>query len=303
MILQRLLPTQHHEAAKLIHRALDTWYRARLNCDKFGSTWEPFTIIPEVYAALDPQCGVTAVDADGSLLGCAFYHPRETHVGVGIVATSPTASGRGIARAMVEEIQRSTAGRPLRLVSSAMNLDSFSLYTRLGFVPEEMFQDVVLEVPSTGLNHPHHAKVRQATVEDIPNMVALEMELRGLKRPEDYRYFLGNSEGWNSLVYVNDDGQFQGFLHASTHPACRMLGPGVAISEAVMSELIAAQLDRVFRGHSVLWLVPVKATGLVRQAYAWGARNTEIHLSSSCGAKVPFPQSGVILPTFLPESG
>ena len=36
------------------------------------------------------------------------------------------------------------------LISSAMNLDSFSLYNRVGFRPRMVFQDTLLSVPETG---------------------------------------------------------------------------------------------------------------------------------------------------------
>src|SRR5260221_5723156 len=41
--------------------------------------------------------------------------------------------------------------KPVRLVSSAMNLDSFSLYTRAGFVPRMAYQDMYIPVPAEGL--------------------------------------------------------------------------------------------------------------------------------------------------------
>ena len=46
------------------------------------------------------------------------------------------------------------AGQPLRLVSSLLNLDSFSLYNRLGFVPHMMFQDLLLDIPGDGMTAP-----------------------------------------------------------------------------------------------------------------------------------------------------
>jgi len=41
--------------------------------------------------------------------------------------------------------------KPIRLVSSAFNLDSFSLYTRVGFVPRCVYQDIELTVPEEGI--------------------------------------------------------------------------------------------------------------------------------------------------------
>ena len=300
MKLRRLLPQDREAAARLIHTALDTWYRRNLNSDKFGDDWQPFQIFADTYESLDPGCCVTAYDEQDTLLGCAFYHPRPTHVGIGIVATHPTAGGRGIARAMIEEIIRQSAGRPLRLVSSAMNLDSFSLYTRLGFVPHQTYQDLSLTVPA---DLPWHGQpTRPATPADIPAIADLEFRLHGLRREHDYHFFLQDPTGpWRIMIQENQNGTLRGFLAASLHPACRMLGPGTAEDETTMADLIHAQLHHHFQGHNALWLAPVHCPILIRQAYAWGARNVELHLASTLGP--PPKNHGIHLPTFLPESG
>jgi hypothetical protein len=63
--------------------------------------------------------------------------------------------------------------------------------------------------------------------------------------------------------------------------------------------LLAAELD-LHRGRSPVFLVPVECTELVRSAYAWGARNCEIHFSQVLGEWRPL--RGVLMPTFLPET-
>jgi GNAT superfamily N-acetyltransferase len=101
-----------------------------------------FLLFPEVYESLDPGEAVTARDSQtGEVLGVCFSHERETHVAIGIVATAPEAGGRGIAKQMMTAVleKARNLGKPARLVSSLLNLDSFSLYTRLGFVPRRDF--------------------------------------------------------------------------------------------------------------------------------------------------------------------
>src|SRR5690606_2732930 len=92
--LSRLEPSQWDEAARTIHGSLRDWYARHLNRgDKFGDDWRGFRAMPEIYESLDPGCCVTACDAgDGRLLGVCFYHPRETHVAVGIVSTATEAA-------------------------------------------------------------------------------------------------------------------------------------------------------------------------------------------------------------------
>lgn len=255
----------------------------------------------EVYEALDPGCCVVAAAESGSLCGAAFYHPRETHVGVGVVSVHPDAFGRGVGRALMEEIIRRAEGKPLRLVSSAMNLDSFSLYTRLGFVPQVTLQAVTLQVPATGLPGAS-TRPRAATDADVPAIADLEMRLNGVRKGKDYRFFVANATGgWRLSVIEKADGSLAGFLAASVHANDRLLGQGVAEDEATMQELVHGTLDQHFRGTEAVWLIPVGCTGLVRQAYGCGARNRETHLFSVLG-EAP-PMRGITLPTFLPESG
>ena len=55
------------------------------------------------------------------------------------------------------------------------------------------------------------------------------------------------------------------------------------------------------RGLSPVVLVPSQSHALVRQCYAWGGRNVELHAAQMIGRLAP-PQ-GIAFPTFLPESG
>jgi hypothetical protein len=66
------------------------------------------------------------------------------------------------------------------------------------------------------------------------------------------------------------------------------------------ASLIAAELDH-HRGRSPVWLVPADRPVLVQQMYRWGARNCELHFAQVRG-EVQRPR-GVVLPTFLPETG
>ena len=67
----------------------------------------------------------------------------------------PDFFGQGIARSLLTKIIQiaNDQSLPVRLVSSAQNLDSFSLYTRQGFSPIQAFQDMYLEVPEEGFHN------------------------------------------------------------------------------------------------------------------------------------------------------
>ena len=306
VLLDRLLPVDHEATARLLHRSLVHWYQTHLNQGgRYGGSHEPFMLFPQVYEALDPGQAIVARDAEQKeLLGVCFVHPRETHVSVGIVAIAPEAAARGVARAMMEqtvELARSSR-KPLRLISSLLNLDSFSLYSRLGFVPHTMYQDMTVEVPAAGLTvpmPPGAERVREARPDEAVRLADLEWELQGIRREQDYAFFLRNDVGSWKVWVLESVGKLEGFLVASHHPTFGMFGPGVARDAGTAATLLWRALD-ARRGQSPLFLVPCAAADLIRTLYGWGARNAELHVAQALG---PFPEPrGIAFPTFLPES-
>ncbi len=304
--LSPVLPADHEPVAKLLHGSLVDWYEEHLRAGaRFGTSHEPFLLMPQVYDALDPGEGIAARGESGELLGVCFVHPRETHVAVGIVATAPQAGRRGVARAMMEAaIERGrSAGKPVRLVSSLLNLDSFSLYSRLGFVPHTFYQDVSFDVPPDGMSvpaPPGAARVRPARPDEAARLADFEQRLQGIRREKDYAFFLRNEVGsWRVWVLDGAGGEVEGFLVGSHHAAFNMLGPGVAHDEAAAAALLWRALDAQ-PGRNMVFLLPCAAANLVRTAYGWGGRNVELHAAQIAG---PIPQAqGIAFPTFLPET-
>lgn len=290
--------------AELIFTSTNAWYQRQGKPAIFTCSPRDVALFCQVYEDLDPGCCVLAED-EGRLAGSCFYHPRSTHVSLGIMNVHPEFFGKHVARELLRFIttEADRRGLPTRLVSSAMNLDSYSLYTRAGFVPRLLFQDMLLPVPASGLgaHSAATARIRPAEPRDAAAMAALEQGLAGIERERDYRYFLENRRGiWHASVHEDSHGQIDGFLVSVHHPASNMLGPGVAQSEQIAAELIFAELDQ-HRGRSPLFLVPAEARQLVQTLYAAGARNCELHVLQCRGAFTA-PQ-GIILPTFMPETG
>lgn len=308
MILDTLDSADTAAAANLIHRALVAWYGKNLNQPaRFGHSAKPFEIFPRVYEALDPgQCICARDGIDGQLIGICFTHERETHVAIGIVATDPDCAGQGVARKLLEEALRRAhqAGKPARLVSSLLNLDSYSLYNRLGFIPHTIYQDVQFQIPTDGLpDHPPplSSNVREAGPEDIPAMVNLEHHHQGIKREKDFRFFLKNQTGaWKTWVVDHPNKQaLCGFMVASIHPDLNMIGPGCA-SDAETSLALIWKALHAHSGGVVVILVPSHAREILSTLYQWGGRNIELHVAQATG-EVP-DASGFNFPTFLPES-
>lgn len=302
--IRPLRSDEWNDVAALIHHSTNSWYRKNLNREVFGADPLACRIFPEVYEALDPGCCLVAEDDTGKLVGSCFYHPRETHWSLGIMNALP--ESRGAAKALLQEITRlaDEAGLPLRLVSSACHLDSFSLYSKAGFVPIRVYQDMILTVPETGLDSSTApagiSSVRSATLDDLRSIVSLEQEISGIRREKDHRFFLENHQGiWNTLV-IDGPASLEGFLTSTAHPGSRMLGPGVSRDTATALALLWSQLDQFHRGFTPVWLAPADATELVHACYRWGARNCELHLAQTRGGS--HDHTGLIFPTFMPET-
>ncbi|NLT69612.1 MAG: GNAT family N-acetyltransferase [Verrucomicrobiaceae bacterium] len=292
--------------AELIFLSTNAWYQQRLGHAIFQCRPQDCRVFCEVYNDLDPEGGLVLEHSrTGMIVGSCFFHPRETHVSLGIMNVHPNYFGHGIAGRLLERIIDEAESRelPLRLVSSALNLDSYSLYNRHGFVPFCLYQDLFLQVPEEGISAPADPslpRVREAAPSDLVAMGRLEFEVSGISRERDYCYFIENSTGiWKTFVSLNGDGEVDGFLNSIDHPAIRIIGPGVMKNEAAAEALLRAQLDH-FRGKAVVFLLPAEQSGLVRTAYGFGARNCELHLGQVRGDSQPV--TGIAMPTFLPES-
>jgi GNAT superfamily N-acetyltransferase len=302
--LRSMRPDEWDRVAELICHSTNRWYQAGNKPAIFPHGPASCRLFCEVYEDLDPGCCVVAEDtAGGELLGSCFYHPRETHVSLGIMNAHPDAFNRGVAgkllRYIIDVAER--AGKPVRLVSSAMNLDSFSLYNRNGFVPRKLFQDMYVPSPDRlPATVPGFERVRQATLADVPAIVALEEQLAHIRREKDYRYFIENRRGvWHTSVYESPSGGIDGYLVSVAHPGSNMLGPGAMRTEQQAAALILNEL-RQRAGATPVLLAPVEAVSLVNLLYAWGARNCEIHFAQVRGEYEA--SSGVVMPTFMPET-
>lgn len=298
MILRELRADEWDDLARLIFHSTNDWYEKNLNRGCFPGD-DPLIcrIFPEIYHELDQGCCLV-VEIEGKLAGSCFYHLRETHVSLGIMNASPDFAGQGVARTLLEEIIRRAGDKPVRLVSSALNLDSYSLYHRAGFQPLAIYQDMI--IPLDKLLPPVSERIRPATIDDLDQILKLEEEISGIRREKDWRYFLDDLTGlWRGMVYEDHD-TITGFLFSINHPGSRLLGPGVMRDDEAAFHLITAQLSH-FEDHPPVFLVPARETKLTQRLYALGARNLEIHLSQVLGeAMTP---AGIVMPTFMPETG
>ena len=306
MHLRTITVRDRSELADLIYCSLNYWYQLHGMPQIMKGGPDVATVFYDVYNALEPGCCVVAEHTKTSrLMGSCFYHPRERHVALGIMNVHPNYFGMGVGRALLQYVIDYTdrnGYKSLRLTQSALNLDSFSLYNKAGFVPRYAYQDMFVAVPPGGLKEslPEFKHVRDATLDDVPKMAALEMEVSGVTREQDYRFCIENQLGfWHASVYENAQGNIDGFLISSGHMASCMLGPGVIRTDDQAAALILRELN-VHKGRSPVFLIPVEREQLVRRMYDWGARNCELHFCQVRGEFQPF--RGVNMPTFILET-
>ncbi|MBI1910715.1 MAG: GNAT family N-acetyltransferase [Deltaproteobacteria bacterium] len=307
--LRPLTPDDKYEYSELLYGSFNYWYRTHgWPTDYFKGGPRVTEVFFDVYNDLNPGCNVAAVNSEtGMLMGSCFYHPRERHVSLGIMSVHQNYCGLGIGKALVNHIidfTEKNGYKTLRLVGSAINMNSFSLYNRAGFVPRHVYHDMVVNVPLAGMKATTEGRgrVRDAVLDDIPAMAALELEVSGITREKDYRYCIENKRGYfhASVLESPNGGAIEGFMISVRHPALNMLGPCVARTEDDTAALILKELDR-FKGLAPLMVIPMDRRKLVETLYSWGAINVETHLFQVRGEFQQF--NGVNLPSFLPETG
>lgn len=315
--IQSAHPDQWREVAHLIYDSTNAWYEKNRGFSIFTGEKDSALLFCRTYAALDGvENLLIAWDSDQKrIAGSCFVHPRPTHTALGIMNVHPDYFGQGIAPLLLRRIISMAAERklPLLLVSSAMNLDSFSLYNRSGFVPYALYQDMLFphfQPQRLEKNLPEEvtaalSSVRLATPGDLDAIDKLESSITGLNHSQDYAYFLQNRDGvWKTWVAEDANGELSGVLSSVCDPGSCMLGPGLMRTESSMLALIftAYRFFTVERATPAtpVFLVPSRCSEALQTLYSWGARNTEIHLGQSFGSCSPV--RGLVMPTFMPES-
>ena len=310
IIIREMESNEWDRVAELIHDSTNAWYTNRGLSAIFTHGPKSVRLFCEVYESLDPGCCLIAEDcATGRLAGSCFFHPRSTHCSLGIMNVHPDCFGMGVARKLLTDItdRADQAKLPTRLVSSAMNLDSYSLYNRAGFVPRQAYQDMLIAVPNEGMSTLADAPtcdrfdVHDAVAEDLESAAQLERQLVGIARRKDLDFFHDNTLGvWHLSIAKDHQGNVCGFMASVRHQASNMVGPGVATTAEVARALIYNELQS-HAGNTCVVLVPVDESLLSSAMYGWGARNCEMHFAQVRGEwQAP---TGIVIPSFMPESG
>lgn len=223
-------------------------------------------LLSRYYLSQDPE-GCLVAERDGSICGSIFARRRGDTVSVGPVSTDPACQGMGVGRRMMEAVfDLYPDAASYRLVQAAFNKESFSLYSRTGFVAVETM--LRLERPPAPVtpegDEPH---VRQVTVEEAPAVAGLDRRLLGVERERDLPTFFGMGS-----VYVYDGGAgAQGYLATIPTPGAIFLGPAVAQSEGQLGALLRAALRDAGSSPAGLHL-PARFASAIDDCYRLGFR-------------------------------
>ena len=89
-----MVPADFDEVAELIFLSTNGYYEKHLGHSIFQCLPDDCRVFPEVYEDLDPGCGLVVEHPQTQMIvGSCFYHPRETHVSLGIMNVHPNYSG------------------------------------------------------------------------------------------------------------------------------------------------------------------------------------------------------------------
>ncbi len=303
--IDRMGAADFNEVGELIYTSTNHWYKEHTGSGVFSCEPDDALIFCREYEALDPGCCLLLrVNTTRSIAASCFYHPRPTHISLGILNVHPDYFGQGAARKLLNAVIAlgKQQNLPVRLVSSLLNLDSFSLYNRAGFVPRAVYQDMLLPADATrlqsGLNS--FGELRDAHLRDCEAITQLEFEQCGIDRRKDFEHILTNSSGvWHTSLVNDTQGRLKGFLASCAHPAHCMLGPGFMLDDDAAEALICRELLHRLPLQPLL-LVPSSRSTLLHRLYTRGARNVELHAWQCLGEW--YEPMGIVMPTFLPES-
>ena len=104
-ILRRATEKDYPAVKDLIFDSTNDWYQKNFKKNVFGGNSDACSIFIDVYESLDPGCCVVAEDLKtGKLAGSCFFHPRETHLALGIMNAHPDYFGMGVAKMILKEI-------------------------------------------------------------------------------------------------------------------------------------------------------------------------------------------------------
>jgi GNAT superfamily N-acetyltransferase len=148
-------------------------------------------------------------DGDRRIVGFNFLSERDPIRAIGPIVIDPVIQGHGIGQRLMEAaLDRARGARGVRLMQESYNLQSFSLYARLGFDARELF--IVLSgTPASAVLQSGY-EIRPLTKGDIGECEALHASVLGYSRTNELLDALAtggtdrSAEAWTPLRLHDD---------------------------------------------------------------------------------------------------
>ncbi len=229
--LASVLPEQSPEVGELVYEAF------RDIAERHG--FEPGFPSPEfaglVVRLLSQTEGYASylLVEDGRPLACNFGDERDDALGVGPVAVAVDQQGRGYGRRVMEALLESAdrdGFASVRLIQAAYNVQSFSLYHKLGFEVKDLLAILRGRPPE---DEDPTDPVRAYAPDDLDALDALHREVLGVGRRHDIE-FMANM---TPPVVVERDGRVAGYLTRFPGDEAYLTN-GVARDERALRDLI-----------------------------------------------------------------
>jgi GNAT superfamily N-acetyltransferase len=248
----------------------------------------------ESYLAYPHARGVVVEAESGRLVAIAFVHPRGATAGVGPVAVEPAHQARRTGRLLMEALLEATPGvRSFRLTQDAFNNVSFALYHKLGFVVRDVM--LALERSTADLEPVDIAGIRPMRPEDVGPAAALDAQLTGINRPQDFDFIRQIGDGF----VLERRGAPAGYLLRRLTGRYMTLGPAAAHTDEDLFALIAgAMAANPFHGVGLRALASRPA--ILNRLLAAGFRIGHLGTYMVRGAWTP--PVGAHIPASFPES-
>jgi ribosomal protein S18 acetylase RimI-like enzyme len=207
-----------------------------------------------------------------------------THYGpfsfIGMMGVSPAAQGRGIGRAIMEELLRRVEARGCPTVLLDASKAGARLYPRLGFVEDDgvmlLQRDDILEITPS-----QNDAISLLQASDLPELVAFDAAYFGAARGHVLESYLAD-DPQRAFVAHDPHGSITGFLIAQNN----MLGPWTAANIEVAEQLLSRALALPFAG-SPRAIIPVSNEVGVNLLHRYGFREVRTLAHMRLGPPVP----------------
>lgn len=250
-------------------------------------------LLSRYYLSQDPDGCLVAL-RDGAVCGSIFARRRGDTVTVGPVTVDPACQGLGVGRRMMQAVfDLYPDAASFRLVQAAFNKESYSLYSRTGYVAVEPL--LRLERPPAPPPEEDDPQVRRATADELQAVAGLDRRLMGVERERELATIFGMGS-----VHVYDDGAgMQGYVATMPTPGPIFFGPAVAQREDQLIALLRAAL-RAIGSRPVTLHLPTRFAATIDECYRLGFRlfglemfmvRGDWHMDNAVYLRATFPET------------